>query len=192
MTTPTPRLVASAPPSVTHPDAREVWVYLDVDGVLNAVHYARPSWGWTGPEAVISVNKFSIRVSTELVAAINALAAQPHVRMHWLTTWEDDAPNDLCPAIGLNGRDWPVLRRENRHEPTSMAWWKFHVIREHLPNGQRAIWIDDDLKSDRPAAEWLADNPNVTPVCPRTELGVTRRQMRLIAEAALPTHPERA
>lgn len=164
--------------------ADEVWIYLDVDGVLNAVNHASPAWGWGGDCLVTSCNQFSIRYSPELIASINNLAALPHVRMHWLTTWEHDAPNDLCPMIGLDGSAWPVLTNEKRHEPTSMAWWKWYAIREHLPDGQRAIWIDDDLKSDKSAAEWLVVNRHVIPVCPRTELGITRRQMRLIETVA--------
>lgn len=161
----------------------EVWIYLDVDGVLNAVSNGRPEWGWECDPDENWVNRFSILTSRELVAEVNALAERPHVRMHWLTTWEDDAAKDLCPAIGLNGQGWPVLHNERRYEPTATAWWKLNALREHLPEGQRAIWIDDDIRFDRPANEWLAENPNVTPVCPRTELGITRRQMRLIAEA---------
>lgn len=164
--------------------SEEVWVYLDVDGVINTVGNRRPQWGWEDEATEVQVNGFSILYSPEMVAALNDLADMPHVRMHWLTTWEYDAPNDLCPIVGLKGQVWPVLRNAPQYEPTPTAWWKHRIIREHLPAGQRALWIDDDIAFDRAAGEWLDQNPNVTPVCPRTELGITRRQMRLITDAA--------
>lgn len=162
-------------------------VYLDVDGVINAVTHRTPSWGWSDEGTVVNVNKFSIRYSTELVAALHELALRPNVHIFWLTTWEQSAPVDLCPAIGLNGGDWHVLTNEPRHEPTTSAWWKLNALREHLPEGRRAIWIDDDIKFDRAAQEWLAENPMVTPVSPNTEVGLTLRQMRNILAATATT-----
>lgn len=167
----------------------EVNVYLDVDGVINAVAANRPSWGWEGEQGVVSINKFSIRYSLDLVAALNALADRPGVHMHWLTTWEEDAPNDLCPAIGLRGQDWPVLHNHPRHEPTSDAWWKLHALREHLPDDRRAVWIDDDITWATDAREWLRFNPSVRWVSPHVQTGITRKQMRQIED--LTTTPAR-
>lgn len=161
-------------------------VYLDVDGVINALNGTRPPWGWDEDGQVASVNQFSIRWATGLIAALNALAAADHVHMHWLTTWEHDAPRDLCPAIGLNGANWPVLVREPRHEPTALAWWKHHALAEHLPFERAAVWIDDDLVYD-PSGDtrrFLAGHPNVVPVCPVSSVGLTRAQAGLVLEVA--------
>lgn len=163
---------------------RDVSIYLDVDGVINAVSPSPVSWGWEGEGRVERINGFPIRWAPQLVDALNDLASRPHVHMHWLTTWEGDAPRDLCPVIGLDGGDWPVLRNDPAYEPTALSWWKLAALQAHLPDDRRAIWIDDDIAFDRTAQTWLDETPRVTAFSPRTWLGLTRAQMNLVLAAA--------
>lgn len=163
--------------------SEEVWVYWDVDGVFNAVSRGiRPSWGWECDGSKWAYSGFQILTSPDLVAEVNALTQKPHVRSFWLTTWEDDAPKELCPAVGLEGSQWPVLHRTTPLRGT--AWWKLQAIQRHLPEGQKALWIDDDIQFDKGALNWLSENPNVTAMSPRSELGITKRLMDKIKEVA--------
>lgn len=146
-------------------------VYLDVDGVLNAVTTkSDPGWGW-GESEVARVMGFQIRYSPAMVAAINEIAETASI--FWLTTWRDHAVRFLAPAIGLNGTEWPIL---DAPEPLGAPWWKLTAIRDHVERTQpeHAFWIDDDIRFDQQAREWLdLRSVNVTPICPRTEVGLT-------------------
>lgn len=153
-------------------------IYLDVDGVLNAVSPSTPrSWGW-GESECVTVNGFPIRYSPLLVERLNALAAREDVTVWWLTTWERDAATLLAPAIGLNGSAWEVLGTDEHYsKELADGWWKWHAVVDHfLSSGTRAVWIDDDLGFDRKAQEWaamhVADGTLLT-VSPATHRGLT-------------------
>lgn len=165
----------------------QVDVFLDVDGVVNAVHFQTPP-GWEWPdEATVGANGFGIRYSPTLVARLNALAARPNVQMHWLTTWEHDARTELSPKIGLDGEHWPVIGTELHYSnELGDGWWKWHAIRDFVDENQptRVIWIDDDLTYDRKAMEWLAAHHEVFWVCPKTHRGLTPSEMAYIERRA--------
>lgn len=154
-----------------------VHVYLDVDGVLNAVTSKRtPAWGW-GESEVVKVNGFQIRYSPAMIARLNALAES--VQFFWLTTWLSDAPRLLCPQLGLDGEAWPVLDAE---EPPGAPWWKLTAIRDHVnaTAPEQVFWIDDDISFDHMAKEWIAAEPRVTGISPRTDVGLTTEGLGLI------------
>lgn len=158
-------------------------VYVDVDGVLNAVTSSPPAWGW-GAHSDAVVNGFPIRWSPELVEVLNEVTAAPGVEAYWLTTWEHDAPKMLAPAIGLKGEDWPVVGTEHHYSlELQNGWWKLVALRDHLGDFDGPVlWLDDDIRFDPVARRWLAEAPNVTAMSPRTELGITRRQARIIRD----------
>lgn len=83
-------------------------IYLDVDGVINAIGRTHPEPKHTGfPEyKSIMANGYQIAYAPELIAMLNALAARDDVTIKWLTTWEHDAAKVLSPLIGLDGMDW--------------------------------------------------------------------------------------
>jgi len=83
-------------------------IYLDVDGVLNAVSKKSPTLtatGW-GEWKTAPVNGWPILWAPELITALNELAAREDVTFKWLTTWTDDAAKVLSPAIGIEGQEW--------------------------------------------------------------------------------------
>lgn len=139
----------------------EVHVLLDVDGVINQIRWKQPSRsGWStqkkyrhvfghhdGSALDGSTESYVVRYSPELVAALNDLALLPGVRFFWLTTWLHEAPLGLSPRIGLNGRGWPVLGKEDHDNPTEPGWWKAVAARRHRAENPHAkiIWLDDDL-----------------------------------------------
>ena len=153
-------------------------IYLDVDGVLNAVSPSTPrTWGW-GESECVTVNGFPIRYSPMMVDRFNVLAARDDVTVWWLTTWEHDAASLLAPAIGLDGGTWDVLGAESHYsKELAGGWWKWHALVDHfLSHGRRAVWIDDDLSYDREAQEWaarhVADGTLLT-ISPLTHRGLT-------------------
>lgn len=156
-------------------------VFLDVDGVINAVTWKREKEvpaGWPEHKQV-KVNGFTITYAPELINRLNALAARDDVTFHWLTTWEHDAPNILSEQIGLNGKDWPVLVDPRPSVKFSdYSWWKLYAAKKHaLDSENRIVWIDDDLY-DTTAREWLAtQGARILAVQPSSHIGVTRDLM---------------
>jgi hypothetical protein len=176
--------VTTPPPMSTQND---VDVYLDVDGVLNAVWAGStaPKWGWADlslrTELILG---FPITWSAQLIDRLNVLAERPHVHFHWLTTWFYDAPNVLCDRIGLQGQDWPVLGAEEVHSPRAMThWWKLPAARAAAEaSGRRVLWIDDDLLDLR-ALEWAKTlGDRIMLVLPSTRVGITKDMMTTIEE----------
>lgn len=136
-------------------------IYLDVDGVLNAVTHKSPSltklgWGRWDSWQTAPVNGWPILWAPDLIAALNELADREDVTIKWLTTWTDDAAKVLSPAIGINGQDWPVLHGD-LHGWRGRTWWKLEAIRADVEatSPDKFIWIDDDLSMEREAIEWL-------------------------------------
>ena len=158
-------------------------IFLDIDGVINAMSsgYPKQNTGWREwdtayvsfkevPSSTSALlvnaepkNGFRITYSPELLRELEALAARPDVDIVWLTTWCNDARTHLCPAVGLAGDKWDVLGREEmEYDPWSRAhWWKCIAARKFWElgsrDGQKFVWLDDDLKYQRDAAEWLRE-----------------------------------
>lgn len=176
-------------------------VYLDVDGVINALGSTKflDKWGWSHDSLVrknlsLSDEKdkriFPIRVSSELVARLNALAERGDVQMHWLTTWQQDAPGVLCPEFDINGRDWTVHYFTDvmgEWFSDTSGWWKLLIMREQyhtLPEGDRLVWLDDELRSSRHAREFIfaCDRSRLIAIGPVSQNGLSREGMDVIEE----------
>lgn len=154
-----------------------IHVYVDVDGVINAVRLDVPTWEPTGERYErVRVNGFEITYARAVVQWLNELAARPGVAMHWLTTWEHGAPQLLAPAIDLDGKDWSVIGTESHYsKELAGGWWKLHALRDHIGEHQpeHVLWLDDDIKFDNPARDWLERTPNVRWVSPNTYHGIS-------------------
>lgn len=153
-------------------------IYLDVDGVLNAVGINAPTTtGWPGYVAK-RVNGHKITYAPDLVGRINALAARDDVTIKWLTTWEHDAPRDLAPAIGLYGRDWEVLTGF-QDAWRGKNWWKLVAIDADVKAnpGNRWVWLDDDIAGEPDAIEWARRNHNGIWISPQFRQGLTVAQL---------------
>jgi len=155
-------------------------IYLDVDGVLNAISSRPPSeklTGWTEWDAR-RVNSWPIMFSPDLIVALNELAKRPDVTFKWLTTWKADAPCMLAPAIGLDGEGWEYLDGD-LHSWCGRDWWKLLAIRDDatLADGERFVWLDDDISGERPAIEWAQGRPDVLAISPSQALGLTRSDL---------------
>lgn len=129
-----------------------VW-FLDVDGVINSVGQPKPKHGRHELVDVQTSNgrSYGIRYFPHLIARINDLHHSGLVDVVWLTTWNDDAPQRLAPAVGLD--DFPVLPDPQRPDWTShpyahdRTWWKYGLVLEHLAAtpDRPVVWTDDDL-----------------------------------------------
>ena len=149
-------------------------IYLDVDGVINAVTKRAPtSTGW-GEYARRKVNSFAIMFAPDLVTALNELAARDDVTIKWLTTWEKDAAEDLSPALGINGQDWAVLTGD-QEAWRGGDWWKLAAITADVEETapEQFFWIDDDLAGEAAALSWLDSRPEGAAITPNMRLGLT-------------------
>ena len=155
-------------------------VYLDVDGVFNAVANGVPDWGWETHQTV-KVLGYPIRYSPDFVALVNEVAATPGIGIYWLTTWCHEAPTKLCAALGINGSDWPVVGYDHWRRATGLPWWKHLAIAEHLDGFDGPVlWIDDDHGVDAACQAWLAGQPQILTIAPSTGRGVTRLEGEII------------
>lgn len=156
-------------------------IYLDVDGVLNAVTRHIPTvTGW-GEYRRKKVNSYQIMYAPALVEAINKLSDRDDVTFKWLTTWEEDAARDLSPALGINGQNWQVLTGD-QHSFRGSDWWKLEAIQRDVAatKPEQFVWIDDDFKDERHAIEWMLDQTNGYPISPSMRDGLTRAHMEEI------------
>lgn len=122
-------------------------IYLDVDGVLNALHWRNepPPDTWDDfeyhpnvnpdPEYYVNNECFNLWLSKKMVAAIVALDAD----VKWLTTWRECAPKTIAPLV--DAPEWPYLE-----------WYrsKAQALLADQENEPRPfIWIDDDVAEER-------------------------------------------
>ena len=159
-------------------------IYLDVDGVLNAVSKKSPTLtatGWDEWETA-PVNGWPILWAPELITALNELAAREDVTFKWLTTWTDDAAKVLSPAIGINGQEWEVLHGDQHAWGGRRGWWKLEAIRADVEetNPDLFIWIDDDLSMESEALEWVGDSDSRVAISPFMREGLTRENIETI------------
>jgi len=152
-------------------------IYLDVDGVLNAVSKKSPTLASTGWDEwkTAPVNGWPILWAPALINVLNELAAREDVTFKWLTTWQDDAAKVLSPAIGINGQDWPVLHGD-QHGWRGREWWKLEAIRADVEASApgKFIWIDDDLSMEGVAIVWLDGQAAGLGISPFMVEGLTR------------------
>ena len=154
-------------------------IYLDVDGVLNAVSRRTPSVKITGWDdwTIKRVGRWPIHHSPAMVAELNALAARDDVTIKWLTTWEDEAAKELSPAIGINGQDWEVLHGD-QHAWHGADWWKLLAIQKDVEAGAGSfIWIDDDISAEPHAIEWAQSRDDVLVLSPSSTQALTREDL---------------
>lgn len=160
-----------------------ITAYFDADGIFDAAtdHRFSPppaeQTGWEDWNPITVPGAFPGYWSGDLVDAVNRIAGIPSVTCKWLTSWEEQAPLQLAPAIGLAATEWEVIYGVEEDDPMNWHWWKLAKIHEDLEKDRPEgfIWLDDDITSDPAALHWLRtiDLPHLA-VCPRTADGLTR------------------
>jgi hypothetical protein len=156
-------------------------VYLDVDGVLCPFEPTGTT-AWGRPWEHIRTGAYLLSYAGDLVRELNALSECPGVEFVWLTSWEDLAPRILCPAVGLRGTSWPVLRAAD--VPEGLTWWKWDAIQQDIErNGpERVAWLDDQLNYDSAARGWAELlGRNMLWRSPHPRQGLSRRDVADVA-----------
>ena len=176
--------------------------FLDVDGVLN-IETGVPH----GPQAWPSYRRVMVATSRDpavpftwspdLIDCLNLLITRGQVQVHWLTSWDSDAPLCAAPAIGLMAGQ--IGARETSAGLTGHeGWWKLQVVRSC--QGGPVIWTDDyiDEASQAEPASWPLD-ATVFSVSPDSAIGLLPGHLDLIITAiadwradALVTAPHRS
>ena len=128
-------------------------LYLDVDGVLCPFGAAGSS-GWGTAWRYADAGLLPVAFAPELVAGLNSLAATAELRCVWLTSWEELAPQYLCPAIGLDGARWPHLTAAGAG--SGPGWWKLDAIQDDVErtSPDAVAWVDDQLAYEAEAQAW--------------------------------------
>lgn len=169
-------------------------IYVDVDGVLNALHphgmspeeIAEAS-GWKDWHSR-RIAGYVITWSRELIDELNKIAERKDVEFVWLTTWRGMANTEISPNLLLKGEDWRFLT--DGGEATGMLWgqpegpwWKLNEIREDVRRDpvDNIIWIDDGLPLHPDALSWASERGVVT-VAPSVKFGLTRSDLDGILE----------
>lgn len=149
-----------------------VRIYLDIDGVLNALNKKFPdTWETWDRKGVMG---YPIAFSPDLISSINDIADREDVEIVWLTTWQHHAAAVFSPEIGVNGQDWRILYEE---VPPTFSWWKLIQIQKDLEDNpsSKFIWIDDDIKHVSPAQKWISTLPETSKlvISPDSYYGLT-------------------
>lgn len=149
-------------------------LFLDVDGVLNTGGQTWPRhWPtWHTAEVYNSEDDFFYPFGWADGVVDTLTALHERVEVLWLTTWGDDAPRYVAPALGLEpGKTWQnahlltdVPRRPNPDDdeyyawaqPWRRTWFKRRVIEDLMLGraqgnrfvGRPVIWADDDARKN--------------------------------------------
>lgn len=169
------------------------YVFLDVDGVINAISTKPPvqNTGWTGEWKTEKVEGWNILWSTELIEHLNFLNTLDDVQIVVLSTWRRRAVDHLFPVVGLKAKeDWVVLNDvEDGHGYTggwgSMGkWWKLDEVRDFVDAHpeDKFIWLDDDIGWDKTAREYVENHPEILAISPQTPHGLTSGHVKAIMD----------
>ncbi|TLM70299.1 HAD domain-containing protein [Pseudarthrobacter sp. NamB4] len=128
-------------------------LYLDVDGVICPFGPSGTT-GWGTGWRYSDAGLLPVAYAAELVGGLNSIAAMDGVRCVWLTSWEELAPQYLCPALNLQGTRWPVLTADGTG--TGAGWWKLRALQHDVETtGPEAVaWVDDQLAFEAEAQAW--------------------------------------
>ncbi|MBT2533814.1 hypothetical protein J7E83_17115 [Arthrobacter sp. ISL-48] len=152
-------------------------LYLDVDGVVCPFGPVGES-EWGSEWRFANAGLLSVAFAQELVDGLNSLASRAGLRCVWLTSWEDLAPEYLCPAIDLHAGHWPYLTADG--ETTGEGWWKLRAIQEDVAaSGPDAlVWIDDQLRFEQEAQAWARFlGRRILLVSPDPRRGISPREL---------------
>lgn len=180
-------------------------IYLDVDGVINAIPAAKDiiyRSGWPKFESTY-VGRYLITYAPELLRRLERLHDWQHwapdtdevedsVEIVWLTTWREKATADLSPAIGFNATHWRVVSDgEGAHGYRKLGfsdysyWWKVdNIIKDLIERPvDYVVWLDDDQPHYNRSVTSVIKKFNTTQfltIAPLTEVGLTSDHLDLI------------
>jgi len=152
-------------------------LYLDVDGVV-CPFGPQGTTDWGSPWQQADAGLLPVTFAAELVAGLNTLARTPGLRCVWLTSWEELAPQYLCPAVGLKGSRWPYLSADGAAGGT--GWWKLRAIQDDVESTrpEAVAWVDDQLAFEAEAQRWARFlGRRILTVSPHPRRGITPAEL---------------
>ncbi len=163
--------------------------FLDVDGVLNveAVTPGGPA-GWPSYRQTMVSTSRDPQVpfvwSPDLADCLNLLVARQQVQVHWLTSWDSDAPRCAAPAIGLRVGQQVARDKTDDDERCRTDWWKLRILQSFASTCDFSIWTDDYIDEAALAGGSQAlPSANVLAVCPDHTRGLLPEHLVLIIAA---------
>lgn len=161
-------------------------VYLDVDGVLNAMAHRTPA-GYRTARA----GHHNLAWNPAIITALTALTSRGDVQGVWLTDWEDDTA-DLCHLTGLDALDWPVLTGDH-HFNTGSDWWKLTALQAHQQaHPTRFAWVDNDLPAEHDAVAWARATGRGACLGPWDQVGLNPGHLATLEQLATQNLPPAA
>lgn len=128
---------------------KQVFVILDVDGVLNQLVTPQgegPGWHWVERR---SGKGYWIHVDREIIKALDEQLLRPGVSLGWLTTWDIDVDRLIAgPFEGrLSGGHVIAARPDDIFVPID---WKLRALLIHLDElgNPPYAWADDDAVNE--------------------------------------------
>ena len=114
-------------------------LYLDVDGVLNAL--SRPLAEWSDMAThYIEVGPYNTEYKVHLSRQMGAALAGLDVEIRWATTWAEDANTHIASKVGLPSNLAVSCRPRLSDSPFKSIAIRAEVESERVP----FIWIDDE------------------------------------------------
>jgi len=156
-------------------------VFLDFDGVLNALRYRDDKVNWQDwQREIVNDGLHDYRITYSPTMCKRLLELQDRADFVWCTTWRDLANTELAPIIGFPG-DWPVV--DGWHEMYDQIQWKWIGVKDFLfqYNDRPFVWVDDDECRQEFVERWAAKlpQPHLT-IAPNTTTGLTEFEVSRI------------
>lgn len=171
--------------------ARQVTLFLDVDGVLNSYPVTGARFYRERRRRVHAWN-YELHFRPAVVRRLERLVEQRLVDIVWLSTWSDRCTTELEPTLGFRGT-YPVIPMPddtyNRFAGDPQSWWKAHAVEAWLAEhpDERAVWIDDDLAAPVTYSYFSETYPGrLLLIAPEFSRGLTSEHFRRITAF---THP---
>lgn len=150
-------------------------IFLDVDGVLNAVRDSNPQF-WEEWNVEVC-DGYYIRHALDMGRALHNIFERDDVEVIWLTTWQDTANDWIAPLFGWGNFEAII------DDGSSTGWWKLEAVQKMWELDKTPfIWIDDDISYDPESIQWaenLSDSDRLI-ISPKTHTGITPYHIELI------------
>ena len=179
-------------------DERPPLVFIDVDGVINAVGDKHGRLSPNRARHFLSVEvpagdgeTVTVLYRPDVVARLRDLSESGRAEFVWLTTWRHIAREHVAPLIGLP--DWEAIPHPiDVGEDTdgvaahqwdrARPWWKTQGVLDRTADGRQFAWLDDDLApATKRRVRELRPQPSLL-VTPPSGIGLTSR---LVAQLEL-------
>lgn len=157
-------------------------VLLDFDDVVNVTR-REPMWSAHSRWEFTELMGFPIRWSPDVVDCVNAVADRPNVTVKWLTSWEADSA--LFTELGFHDFGYlsPIDHLDD--EDIREGRWKVAAGLAAADAFDGAVtWIDDDPMINHAVA--ASGRSNITRIMPSPACGISRKQLRLLADLTEP------